>query len=54
MNLFLKEVCDPYLYTGIFISCVCCYLLRRGEIRAIGAGGAVFGGGAAGNVVRVW
>lgn len=30
-----------------------CYLLRCGEVRAVRAGGAVFGGGAAGYVVGV-
>ena len=33
--------------------CVLCYLLGRGEVGAVGACGAVFGGGAAGDVVRV-
>lgn len=33
--------------------CVSGYLLGCGEVGAVGAGGAVFGGGAAGDVIRV-
>ena len=35
------------------VSSALCYLLGCGQVGAVGAGGAVFGGGAAGDVVRV-
>lgn len=40
---------------GIVCVCVCvwCYLLGCGEVRAVRSGGAVFGGGATGNVEGV-
>lgn len=37
----------------IFLKSCCCYLLGRGEVGAVRTGGAVLGGGAAGDVVRV-